>query len=508
MIDTVTKAIATCIICQKYEKARIFDHPARALKITGLFDRVGIDLVFGFPLTSEGYKGILLVTDYLSKYPFAFRIKSKTAMEIASKFFQFISYFGPPKELLSDQGNEFLNQLVQHVSLVCGVERKVTAAYHPRTNGLTERFNQSMVNALRKHAAMNPEDWDQWLPYILLAARTRVHSTTGLSPIELVTGQKAHNFESWSCTDADFEQELNERCKQLKTLIEETRPNTIVKINTQQLAQQKRQNNLKNVVSTHLPIGTTVYVKSMRIQAKLQPLYHGPYTVHAVDATDNYQLTTSKGEILAKKFPLCQLKVVEPTEDSVILFEKILEHKSNRRGQFEYLVKYCNKPVEEASWIKENHFTATDLIEEYWASHKPEELVLFSHSATPPQPTMQYLDHHIQRELPETITTVIYFLVFLMFFTFHTSTAQRLTGPFKLCDTNNRLIVKSNLQCDTYKFTNKSIEPQQERWHLFNKRKLKIHGSAYIYMVKWFWLERLQIHFFLAMKNFKYKIGP
>jgi hypothetical protein len=96
----------------------------------GLFDRVGIDLVFGLPLTLEGFKGILLITDYLSKYPFVFCIKFKQAIEIATRFLEFISYFGQPNVPLSDFGTEFLYKLVHNVS-----------AYHPQTNGLTEKFN-------------------------------------------------------------------------------------------------------------------------------------------------------------------------------------------------------------------------------------------------------------------------------------------------------------------------------------------------------------------------------
>ena len=65
MIELIIQIKAACMVCQQFERARIYDHPARALPILGLFDRVGIDLVFGLPLTLEGFKGILLITDYL-----------------------------------------------------------------------------------------------------------------------------------------------------------------------------------------------------------------------------------------------------------------------------------------------------------------------------------------------------------------------------------------------------------------------------------------------------------
>jgi hypothetical protein len=67
-----------------------------------------------------------------------------------------------------------------------------------------------------------------------------------------------------------------ERSKQLQNLVEDVRPNTISTISKKQTAQMKRQNSAKNVVSQHLVPGTVVYIKSMRLQAKLQPLYHGP----------------------------------------------------------------------------------------------------------------------------------------------------------------------------------------------------------------------------------------
>ena len=63
-------------------------------------------------------------------------------------------------------------------------------------------------------------------------------------------------------------------------------------------------------------------------------------------------------------------------DEPVISFETILDHKRNRRGQLEYLVKYSDRPIDEAQWIKEAHFTTTELIEEYWQTHSADEKVL------------------------------------------------------------------------------------------------------------------------------------
>lgn len=151
MIKTVESVIKNCTDCKKNQLDNLFNHPASALPITGIFERIGIDLIFGLNETAEGYHGILVITEYLSKYPYAVPIVEKSAEHIAEKLFIYISMFGPPQEMLSDQGKEFLNKIVTHLSMISGIERKVTSPYHPQTNGLTERFNQTLINALRKH---------------------------------------------------------------------------------------------------------------------------------------------------------------------------------------------------------------------------------------------------------------------------------------------------------------------------------------------------------------------
>jgi hypothetical protein len=115
MLKDIEYIIKTCMICLRHQTSATQNHPALALPITGIFDRIGIDCVFGLPETNDGFKGILVITEYLTKYPYAIPLKSKTAREIAGHLFTYISLFGPPKEILSDQGKEFLNEVVDEV---------------------------------------------------------------------------------------------------------------------------------------------------------------------------------------------------------------------------------------------------------------------------------------------------------------------------------------------------------------------------------------------------------
>jgi hypothetical protein len=113
--------------------------------VSGIFNRVGIDLQIGFQATKDNYIGLLVIVEYLTKYVVEFPIKSKSAIEIAERLFEYIAMFGPPKEILSDQGTEFNNQLVRALLTGAWAKHRVTSAYHPRTNGLTERIRTTVM---------------------------------------------------------------------------------------------------------------------------------------------------------------------------------------------------------------------------------------------------------------------------------------------------------------------------------------------------------------------------
>jgi hypothetical protein len=83
----------------------------------------------------DGFLGILVITEMLSRYPYAVAIKSKTTVEISGHLFIYISIFGPPNSIGSDNGTEFVNEFVDTMLSNIGIEQRVTSAYHLNTNG-------------------------------------------------------------------------------------------------------------------------------------------------------------------------------------------------------------------------------------------------------------------------------------------------------------------------------------------------------------------------------------
>ncbi len=94
--------------------------------------------------------------------------------------------FGFCEVLISDQGREFVNRVETELFGLTGIEHRISTAYHPQTNGLTERFNQTLQTALLKVVNETQSDWDYHLPAILFAYRTSIQKATKFSPFALM----------------------------------------------------------------------------------------------------------------------------------------------------------------------------------------------------------------------------------------------------------------------------------------------------------------------------------
>ena len=98
--------------------------------------------------------------------------------------------YGIPDILHSDQGRNFESTILCQTLDAFGVTKSRTTAYHPAGDGLVERFNRSLLQMLCAYVDQN--DWEQYLPFVLYAYRTAVHTSTGVSPFELMFGRCAH----------------------------------------------------------------------------------------------------------------------------------------------------------------------------------------------------------------------------------------------------------------------------------------------------------------------------
>jgi len=166
--------------------------PLHPIKVGQPFDRVGMDIVGPLPMTKHGNQYIIVATEYLTKWPEARALPDAKAISVVPFFYEdIICRHGCPKELLTDQGTHFVNELLDSLCNRLGVKHRLSTPYHPQTNGLVERFNKTLCEILAKYSIEYKEDWDVFLPSALFAYRTMRQNTTRYEPFYLTYGRDA-----------------------------------------------------------------------------------------------------------------------------------------------------------------------------------------------------------------------------------------------------------------------------------------------------------------------------
>ena len=133
------------------------------------FERVAMDIVGPLPRSRMGNRYILVLCDYVTRYPETVPLCCIDAEHMAEELMRVFSRVGIPKEILTDQGSNFMSQLLREVYCLLHVQSIRTSPYHLQTDGLVERFNQTLKTMLRKAAPEEGKDCDKLLPYVLFA---------------------------------------------------------------------------------------------------------------------------------------------------------------------------------------------------------------------------------------------------------------------------------------------------------------------------------------------------
>ena len=180
-----------CEVCQKTSQAKTFRAPLVLLPIVDKpFQKVAMDIVGPLPRSSSGNKYVLVLCDYGTRYPEAVPMRAVDAESVAEELVKIFARVGLPGEILTDQGANFTSQLLAEMYRLLHVHSTRTSPYHPQTDGVVERFNQTLKAMLRKVAIKDGKDWDKMIPYVLFAYREVPQSSTGFSPFELLYGRE------------------------------------------------------------------------------------------------------------------------------------------------------------------------------------------------------------------------------------------------------------------------------------------------------------------------------
>ncbi|XP_030283654.1 uncharacterized protein LOC115587797 [Sparus aurata] len=187
----VSLHIKNCSTCQLTGKPNQVIKPAPLQPIPAIsqpFEYLLIDCVGPLPKARSGCKYLLSVMCQSTRYPAAYPLRTITARAVVRALTQFVSVFGIPRVIQSDQGSNFSSHLLGQVLKLLGIGHNQSSAYHAQSQGALERFHQTLKSRLRAYCTELDGDWEDGLPWLLLAAREVVQESTGFSPNDLVFG--------------------------------------------------------------------------------------------------------------------------------------------------------------------------------------------------------------------------------------------------------------------------------------------------------------------------------
>ena len=190
MLKDIMQYVQSCETCNRKklnrERRPMQDMPMPAAPM----EIVGIDTCGPFPISENGNKYVCTIVDHFSGWPEAYAIPDKSAATISKILLdEFIPRHGCPRTIISDQGTEYCNALLDIVNKELGISRMHTSSYHPQSNGKTERFHRVMNEMIQKQISESQTLWDQILQPCLGAYRMSKNESTKYSPYFIMYGR-------------------------------------------------------------------------------------------------------------------------------------------------------------------------------------------------------------------------------------------------------------------------------------------------------------------------------
>lgn len=393
---TLKKYIASCDTCQRVKSSQQLPAgPLQPLEIPhDRWEQVSMDFIFQLPKTQSGFDAITVFVDRFSKMVHLVpSTTDATAPQVAQIFFdQVFKYHGMPKAIISDRDPKFTSEFWKSLFKILGVKLAMSTAFHPQTDGQTERANRTLEQILRSYVSHHQDDWDQHLTPTEFAINNSVSPSTQMTPFFLCSGRDPLLPASLVAPKESPVQATNDFLSRIRNNLQISKDNLI-----QAQAQQAKYANEKRreeefKVGEEVLLSTTNFalgVQRDRPARKLQHKFAGPYKILQKISPVAYRLELPKESKIHSVFHVSLLKryqtdtfgrnppppppIVTDEGEEEYEVEKILDKKTKYRTVY-YLVKWIGYPEHDATWEKASDCkNAPDKIREFEAKAKAEE---------------------------------------------------------------------------------------------------------------------------------------
>ena len=384
MSADVREYVRSCDLCQRSKPAQGKTRGLlQPLPIpTDRWEEVSMDFVTGLPVTPKGHDAALVIVDRLSKWAYFIPTRTTDDAKETAEIFHDVVFVrhGMPKRIVSDRDPKFTSNFWGSFFTAMGTHLGMSTAYHPQTDGQTERVNRVLEEALRSYVTASQEDWDRYLPSLQFAYNTARHTSTGETPFFLTYGR---NPIVPSVLIGDALSTTDRRVPAAEDYLEELRSamaRAIAKLKLSQDRQRKvadrRRQDQQYAVGDRVLLSTANLAIPSKLTRKLSKLYEGPFVIEARVGQNAYRLTLPEA---VKIHPVINVSQLRPYHDPSDKFpdrssdpsppvvidgedewevEAVLNHRdvaAGRQQRRQYLVKWVGYSTLHNTWEPAEH---------------------------------------------------------------------------------------------------------------------------------------------------------
>ncbi|WVZ58247.1 hypothetical protein U9M48_008533, partial [Paspalum notatum var. saurae] len=174
------------------EYVAICDSYQRPLKVLEWkWEEITMDFIVGLPRTQKGYNSIWVVVDRLTKVAHFIPVNTTySGAKLAELYIsRIVCLHGVPKRIISDRGSQFTSRFWEQLHDSLETKLRFSTAYHPQTDGQTERTNQILEDMLRTCAIQYSTSWDMCLPYAEFSYNNSYQASLKKLPFEALYGR-------------------------------------------------------------------------------------------------------------------------------------------------------------------------------------------------------------------------------------------------------------------------------------------------------------------------------
>src|SRR5580692_8034371 len=381
----IEQYVKGCAICQQ-NKIRTTKNKTPLYRIPGdpterPFSTITMDLITQLP-KSNSHDAILTIVDQgcLRAALFLPCNTTITGKGIAKLYLQHVfPWFGVPSKMISDRDPRFTSSFGKALTTKLRIDRNISTAFHPQTDGLSERKNQWVEQYLRMYMTARQDDWDEWLPIASFVHNRWPNATMKLSPHEVLLGYAP------AAAEPITPETNNATAEDWQTTIEHHRKAAVQAIT--------------GVAQTTPPAqyheGEQVWLEAKHLSlpyqtAKLAPKHHGPFTIlkqispvtyklelppawtihpvfHASLLTP-YKETTEHGTNYQRPPP----EMIDDAEEYEV--EQVIGHRYHgRQKKLQYLIRWKGYSAADDTWEPADQVFADTLVKAYHRKHPLDE---------------------------------------------------------------------------------------------------------------------------------------